>query len=55
MTEDALLSPLPVLSQPEISAWGSLTMQPAAPAFWVRVPLAARSKTATASSLPEAT
>ena len=55
MTDRAPLSALPVLSQPVIAAEPESTMQPAVPAFWVRVPSVARSKTATASLLMEVT
>ena len=57
MTLCGPLSALPVLSQPVIGVTAaSSTMQPAVPAFWVRAPLVvSRSKTATASSVLEAT
>ena len=52
MTENAPSSALPVTQSPPEPLF---EMQPAVPAFWVRVPLVARSKIATASLVSEAT
>ena len=51
VTDHARSSALPMVQ----SSRAAFAMQPSAPAFWVRVPLVARSKTATALLLMEAT